>query len=210
MSICGLDFGTSNTTLGTVMSDVPVLAALEGDHVTIPSAIFYKADSGAFIGRQAIEAYVEGDAGRPDAQPQIGARHVADRRDHAGGARARQLPRRHRLLHRRGEAACGAGHRARVAAGRAWPSRAFRRRQSGRRCQGRSTLCATSPRRSASTDVTFQFEPIAAALDYERQISFGRDRADRRHRRRHVGFLHRPAVARAPSPRRAQGRYSRQ
>ena len=28
MSICGLDFGTSNTTLGTVMSDVPVLAAL--------------------------------------------------------------------------------------------------------------------------------------------------------------------------------------
>ena len=41
MSICGLDFGTSNTTLGTIISDIPVLAALEGDHVTIPSAIFY-------------------------------------------------------------------------------------------------------------------------------------------------------------------------
>ena len=55
MSICGLDFGTSNTTLGTVISDVPVLAALEGDHVTIPSAIFYKADTGVHIGRRAIQ-----------------------------------------------------------------------------------------------------------------------------------------------------------
>src|ERR1700744_4483452 len=64
MSICGLDFGTSNTALGTVISDVPVLAALEGDHVTIPSAIFYKADTGVHIGRRAIEAYVEGDNGR--------------------------------------------------------------------------------------------------------------------------------------------------
>src|SRR6202789_2084478 len=64
MSICGLDFGTSNTTLGTIISDVPVLAALEGDHVTIPSAIFYRADAGVHIGRRAIEAYVEGDAGR--------------------------------------------------------------------------------------------------------------------------------------------------
>src|ERR1700753_1619712 len=63
MSICGLDFGTSNTTLGTIVADVPVLVALEGDHVTIPSAIFYKADTGTHIGRRAIEAYVEGDAG---------------------------------------------------------------------------------------------------------------------------------------------------
>src|SRR5262245_6926300 len=41
MSICGLDFGTSNTTLGTIAGREPVLTALEGDHTTIPSAIFY-------------------------------------------------------------------------------------------------------------------------------------------------------------------------
>ena len=52
MSICGLDFGTSNTTLGTIIDDIPVLAALEGDHVTIPSAIFYRADAGVHIGRR--------------------------------------------------------------------------------------------------------------------------------------------------------------
>ena len=42
MSICGLDFGTSNTTLGTIEGDAPVLAELEAGHTTIPSAIFYE------------------------------------------------------------------------------------------------------------------------------------------------------------------------
>ena len=31
MSICGLDFGTSNTTLGTIEGHAPVLVALEAD-----------------------------------------------------------------------------------------------------------------------------------------------------------------------------------
>jgi hypothetical chaperone protein len=41
MSICGLDFGTSN-----------------------PSAIFFAADGAVLIGRKAIEAYVDGVSGR--------------------------------------------------------------------------------------------------------------------------------------------------
>src|ERR1700721_1334304 len=110
MSICGLDFGTSNTTLGTVIHDIPVLAALEGDHVTIPSAIFYKADGGAHVGRRAIEAYVEGDPGRPV--------HFVDDNPAADAKAEATL---------RGIA----------------ESVGFR-------------------------DVSFQFEPIAAALDYER------------------------------------------
>jgi len=64
MSICGLDFGTSNTTLGTMEGDAPVLAALEIGHTTIPSAIFYAADGAVLIGRKAIEAYVDGVHGR--------------------------------------------------------------------------------------------------------------------------------------------------
>src|ERR1041384_1020852 len=64
MSICGLDFGTSNTTLGTIERAAPVLAALEAEHTAIPSAIFYEADGGVRIGRRAIEAYVEGVPGR--------------------------------------------------------------------------------------------------------------------------------------------------
>src|ERR1700681_5024571 len=64
MSICGLDFGTSNTTLGTIEGDTPVLAALETGHTTVPSAIFYAADGAVLIGRKAIEAYVDGSPGR--------------------------------------------------------------------------------------------------------------------------------------------------
>ena len=64
MSICGLDFGTSNTTLGTIEGHAPVLAALEIGQTTIPSAIFYEVDGAVLIGRKAIEAYVEGAPGR--------------------------------------------------------------------------------------------------------------------------------------------------
>ena len=98
MSICGLDFGTSNTTLGTIEGDAPVLTALEAGQTTIPSAIFYETDGAVLIGRKAIESYVEGAPGPADAQPQIGARDLADRGDHVAGTRADQLSRRHRLL----------------------------------------------------------------------------------------------------------------
>src|ERR1700731_5243214 len=64
MSICGLDFGTSNTTLGTIAGREPVLTALEAGQTTIPSAIFYEVDGAVLIGRKAIEAYVEGAPGR--------------------------------------------------------------------------------------------------------------------------------------------------
>src|ERR1700719_4440681 len=64
MSICGLDFGTSNTTLGIIDDQAPVLAALETEYTTIPSAIFYEVDGAVLIGRKAIEAYVDGAPGR--------------------------------------------------------------------------------------------------------------------------------------------------
>ena len=64
MSICGLDFGTSNTTLGTIEGQAPVLVVLEAAQTTIPSAIFYEVDGGVLIGRRAVEAYVEGAPGR--------------------------------------------------------------------------------------------------------------------------------------------------
>src|SRR3978361_2443334 len=64
MSMCGLDFGTSHTSLGTIEGHAPVLAALETGHTTIPSAIFYEVDGAVLIGRRAIDAYVEGAPGR--------------------------------------------------------------------------------------------------------------------------------------------------
>lgn len=64
MAACGLDFGTSNTTLGLAGAGRPDLLPLEGTHRTIPSAIFFEPGREALIGRAAIESYVEGTPGR--------------------------------------------------------------------------------------------------------------------------------------------------
>ena len=55
MSACGLDFGTSNTTLGSVVDRAPVLIRLESGQTTIPSAIFFERDGGVLIGRRAVD-----------------------------------------------------------------------------------------------------------------------------------------------------------
>ena len=64
MSACGLDFGTSNTTLGSIVDHAPVLVPLESGQTTIPSAIFFERGGGALIGRRAIDEYVAGSPGR--------------------------------------------------------------------------------------------------------------------------------------------------
>ena len=64
MAACGLDFGTSNTTLGIGSHGAPSLVPLEGAHRTLPSAIFFAPGREAQIGRAAIDSYVEGTPGR--------------------------------------------------------------------------------------------------------------------------------------------------
>lgn len=64
MGACGLDFGTSNTALGVPEADGPELCDLEDGHRTVPSAVFFGFDGSTRIGRAAIDAYVEGEDGR--------------------------------------------------------------------------------------------------------------------------------------------------
>ncbi|MGU3362912.1 Hsp70 family protein [Methylobacterium sp. M6A4_1b] len=64
MAACGLDFGTSNTTLGLVTDQRPHLVPLEGRHVTIPSAIFFPPGQAPVVGRAAMIEYLEGTPGR--------------------------------------------------------------------------------------------------------------------------------------------------
>ena len=62
---CGIDFGTSNSTVAVADESGARLLALEGDHVTLPSAVFWESDGAApEFGRAAIAAYVRGDDGR--------------------------------------------------------------------------------------------------------------------------------------------------
>jgi hypothetical chaperone protein len=66
MTACGLDFGTSNSALGVLQHDAPVLAPVEGASTLIPSAIFFDFETKGRVifGRQAIESYIGEHDGR--------------------------------------------------------------------------------------------------------------------------------------------------
>lgn len=62
---CGIDFGTSNTTMAVISDDQSRLVPLEGHHLTIPTAIFYTAgNKDILFGRAAVAAYLDGREGR--------------------------------------------------------------------------------------------------------------------------------------------------
>lgn len=62
---CGIDFGTSNSTVGLADSTGARLLALEDGSPTLPSAVFWQTEGAApLFGRAAIAAYLEGDEGR--------------------------------------------------------------------------------------------------------------------------------------------------
>ena len=170
MSICGLDFGTSNTTLGTIEDQVPALVALEGGYTTIPSAIFYEVDGAVLIGRRAIEAYVEGAPGRlMRSLKSVLGTSLIDETTRVGRERVTF----HEVIayylgavKRRAEQATGRELRD-VVHGR--PVHFVDNAPDADR-KAEQTL-RTIARGIGFDDVTFQFEPIAAALDYERQIT---------------------------------------
>ena len=62
---CGIDFGTSNSTVGWLRPGAATLLALEGDKATLPSAVFFNADEETtHFGRDALAEYLEGYEGR--------------------------------------------------------------------------------------------------------------------------------------------------
>jgi hypothetical chaperone protein len=64
MTACGLDFGTSNSTLGIMQGNRASLVRLD-DQVAVPSAIFYNYDDDkTYFGTRALEQYVGGTEGR--------------------------------------------------------------------------------------------------------------------------------------------------
>lgn len=65
MSFCGVDFGTSNSAVAIEGAQGLSLARLEGESVTLPTALFYQPGGApTLFGRAAVRALSEGEEGR--------------------------------------------------------------------------------------------------------------------------------------------------
>ena len=169
MAACGLDFGTSNTTLGHLGPEGPTLLPLEGAHRTIPSAIFFELGRDPVIGRAATAAYVDGQSGRlMRGLKSVLGTPLMDEATPVGRERLRLrdvIARYLSAVKARAEAACGQSLDT-VVHGRPvhfvdGDPEADRRAEDTLRDIARDV---------GFREVSFQYEPIAAALDYERQV----------------------------------------
>ncbi len=168
---CGLDFGTSNSTLAIHADNAPRLLPLEGEAVTIPSAVFFGTEphDAFLVGRAAMQAYLEGATGRlmRSLKSVLGSELIEDRT---------QIYKRRiafseviRLyiaeLKARAEATAGTPVES-VVLGR--PVH-FVDNKDAADAQAQETLRRIAQEVGFS-EISFQFEPVAAAFDYERRI----------------------------------------
>jgi len=176
MPYCAIDFGTSNSGIARPAADGGVaLVELEAGHRTMPTAVFYLVDGTSaqphrLYGRAAIAAYVDGFDGRlmRSMKSILGSELVEHSTEVGGGHAVRYVDViAGYLRHLKWLAEREAGTRLRqVVLGR--PVH-FVDGDSARDAQAQATLEAAA--RAVGFDaVQFQFEPIAAALDFERTL----------------------------------------
>jgi len=167
---CGVDFGTSNSTVGWVRPGHTSLLALEDGKPTLPSVVFFNADDEQVrYGRAALADYLEGYEGRlmRSLKSLLGTSLMDGQTEVAG----RALPFRQLLSHFIGELR----RRAQQQAGREFTSAVFGRPVyfidddpvADRLAE--DTL-AEIARAAGFKEIGFQYEPIAAAFDYESRI----------------------------------------
>jgi len=167
---CGVDFGTSNSTVGWVRPGQPTLLTLEDGKATLPSVVFFNADDEQVrYGRAALADYLEGYEGRlmRSLKSLLGTSLMDGQTEVAG----RALPFRQLLGHFIGEVK----RRAEREAGRSFDCAVFGRPvyfvdddpDADRLAE--DTL-ADIARSVGFRDIGFQYEPIAAAFDYESRI----------------------------------------
>ena len=173
---CGVDFGTSNSTVGFIGPRAQgeggtSLLALEDGKATLPSVVFFNADDDEVsYGRAALAGYLAGYDGRlmRSLKSLLGTSLIDGQTEVAG----RALPFRMLLQQFIGEVK----RRAERQAGREFSSAVFGRPvffidDSATADKLAEDTLAEIARAVGFRDVSFQFEPIAAAFDYESQIT---------------------------------------
>ncbi|MGH8796453.1 MAG: Hsp70 family protein [Caldimonas sp.] len=175
---CAIDFGTSNSAVAIPDSAGAMrLVELEAGATTMPTAVFYGADGSAAarpqreFGRAAVGAYVDGVDGRlmRSMKSILGSSLIDQTTDIGGGRGVRYLEvvsayLRH--LKQRAEAAAGA----RIERALLGRPVYFVDDDSARDAAAQRAL-ESAARHAGFSEIEFQYEPIAAAFDYERSAA---------------------------------------
>ncbi|SEJ53702.1 Hsp70 family protein [Pseudomonas sp. NFR16] len=163
----GIDFGTSNSTVGWLRPGAETLIALEDDKITLPSVVFFNMEERRPVyGRLALQEYLEGYEGRlmRSLKSLLGSKLIKHDTSVLGTA----MPFKDLLglfigeLKKRAEAAAGQSFE-HVVLGR--PVH-FVDDDAAADQEAQDTLAEVA-RKIGFKEVSFQFEPIAAAFDYE-------------------------------------------
>ncbi|ODT79688.1 MAG: heat-shock protein [Pelagibacterium sp. SCN 64-44] len=169
---CGLDFGTSNSTMAHRDADgVPYLLALEAGRQTLPSVLFFGFEDDTIrFGREAVAEYVTGAEGRlmRSLKSVLGTALMSDT--------TRVKARSYGFLDILGIFIAEVKRRAEEQLGGPVESIVCGRpvhfvdddAEADRLAQSQ---LESAVRAQGFRQIAFQFEPIAAALDYERQVS---------------------------------------
>jgi len=167
---CGIDFGTSNSTVGWHRPGEESLIALEDGKITLPSVVFFNIEERRPVyGRLALHEYLEGYEGRlmRSLKSLLGSKLIKHDTSVLGTA----LPFKDLLgmfigeLKKRAEANAGRPFEA-VVLGR--PVHFVDDDQAADQ-EAEDTLAEVA-RKIGFSEVSFQYEPIAAAFDYESTI----------------------------------------
>ncbi len=169
MLYCGIDFGTSNSTVALADATSARLIALEDGQPTIPSAVFWEADgAGPSFGRAGIANYVRGEDGRlmRGLKSTLGSGLINERTAIGGrSVKLRDVLARF-FAHLRDKLNHEAPGLTQVVLGR--PVH-FVDDDPAADAAAEAALSEIA-RSLGFTDVAFQFEPIAAALHYEQSV----------------------------------------
>ncbi len=169
---CGIDFGTSNSTAAILAGDGSArLLPLEGDSAVLPSTLFFSfEDTHVRVGRAAVGAYVDGIEGRlmRALKSVLGSSTMSEKTT----IRAQRWTFAEIIGLYLGQVK----HRAEQAAARPLDAVVLGRpvhfvdhdAEADRRAEAELEAIA---RAAGFSSVSFQFEPIAAALDYERSVT---------------------------------------
>lgn len=163
---CGFDFGTSNSSVGQVVDGAPHLIALQDGRVSVPTAIFFSfEDNSTSFGIEAVSRYLQREEGRlmRSLKSILGSSLIHE----TTLIRARRLKFLDIIAMFIDFARTAAGGPTAVVMGR--PVHFVDDDEaSDQNAEDQLRLAAEQ---AGFVDIAFQYEPIAAALDYERTIN---------------------------------------